>query len=58
MLKNKKRNRISIDIASPVIIMPFKRNNDINSECWIFNTGNLSVRNEEHKEREGLYQKE
>lgn len=45
VLKNKKKNRLRIDIASPILIIPFKTNNDINSECWIFNMGNLSVQN-------------
>ena len=49
VLKNRKKNRIKVEIASPIIILPFKKNNDINSECWIFNMGDLSIQNYENK---------
>eukprot|EP00347_Sterkiella_histriomuscorum_P000566 403375355 len=45
VLKNRKKNRIKIEIASPIIILPFKKNNDINSECWVFNMGDFSIQN-------------
>lgn len=45
VLKTTKRNRLKIEIASPIIVIPFKKNNDINSECWIFNMGNFELSN-------------
>jgi len=45
VLKTKRRNRLMIEIASPILVIPFQKNNDINSECWVFNMGNFSFRN-------------
>ncbi|CDW90143.1 vacuolar protein sorting-associated protein vps13 [Stylonychia lemnae] len=45
VIKNRKKNRIKIEVASPILIIPFKKNNDINSECWIFNMGDFSFQN-------------
>ena len=45
VLKMQKRNRLRIEIASPILVIPFKKNNDINSECWIFNMGNFELAN-------------
>jgi vacuolar protein sorting-associated protein 13A/C len=43
VLKNKSKSRLRIEIASPILVLPFKKNNDINSECWVFNMGNLLI---------------
>lgn len=50
VLEVKKRNRLLIEIASPLLVIPFKRNNDIDSECWIFNMGNIHLTNYESVE--------
>ncbi len=50
VLEVKKRNRLQIEIASPLLVIPFKRNNDIESECWIFNMGNINISNFEKQE--------
>jgi len=50
VLKNKKRNRIQIELASSKLVLPFKKNNDISSECWIVNMGNLYIRNDKKPE--------
>jgi hypothetical protein len=41
VLKTKQKNRLRFDIASPILVIPFMMNNDINTECWIFNMGNI-----------------
>ena len=41
------KQKIDISIAAPLIILPFTQNNDIKSECWIFNLGNLRIRTDD-----------
>jgi hypothetical protein len=34
---------LQLDVASPILILPFTMNNDAKSECWIINLGNLRM---------------
>ena len=38
---------VKIDISSPLIILPFSANNDINSECWVYNIGDIRIKTNE-----------
>ena len=35
--------KINIFLASPLILLPFKHNNDLSSESWVINLGNLEL---------------
>lgn len=43
ILTNYLKLKLSIEVASPVVIIPFMHNNDPSSECWVLNLGNFSV---------------
>ena len=42
-----KRNKISMDIESPILIIPVLRNSDINSPIWFFQSGNVQISTKE-----------
>jgi len=49
VIKRPKRNKLRVNIAAPILIVPFKKNNDVNTECWILNMGNLAISNGDGK---------
>lgn len=46
----RQKNRLQINIASPILVIPFKKNNDVQSECWVINMGTFSLVNYESEE--------
>ena len=38
--------KIIVDIKAPLLIVPFKHNNDMQSECWVLSLGNLLLTSE------------
>lgn len=44
MLEESTKNEIKITIQSPIVVIPNKQINDLNSDCWVLKLGDLDIR--------------
>ena len=47
ILSNSLKLKLRMEIASPVLVVPFQHNNDFSTECWVLNLGNFLLTSQE-----------
>ena len=56
ILANSLKLKVNFEIDAPIIIIPFKHNNDLASECWVIDLGSFYLRSlEDIKEEKQSY---